>query len=258
MSRIVHIADLHFGDEDEALVADFLDQLPALAPDVVVVAGDLTQTGSKREFAAAAAFLGAIDVPVVLTPGNHDTPLLNIAARLTRPWRRLQTALEWVSMPGFRGDGLQVESFNSARGAQFRLDWSLGVVSQARLERPLQALATSDADTRVLTAHHPILSPLAQKGRARTRRAARFAQPIAEAADLVLTGHLHIPFACPVETSRGRSWFVGASTAFSGRTREEPAGFNLLTAAPGSFRLTPFKAEARRFVRHDAQTLPRA
>jgi 3',5'-cyclic AMP phosphodiesterase CpdA len=243
MTRFVHIADLHFGDENTALVEDFLNQLPDLKADVVVVAGDLTQAGARDEFTRAAEFLGAITPHVVLTPGNHDTPLLNLVSRLFRPWRRLQKAVATVSAPDFSNDAIQIESFNSARGVQMRLDWSLGVVSKKKLAAPLAALSVSGAATRVLTAHHPILSPLDQAGRARTHRAPEFARQIAEHADLILTGHLHQQFACPLDLPEKRSWFVGASTAFSSRTRDVPAGFNLIDVAPDNFRLEPYRAE---------------
>lgn len=245
MTRIAHIADLHFGDESPDLVADFLKQVPGAGVDVVVVAGDLTQTGSRREFAQAAEFLAAIEVPVVLTPGNHDTPLLNIGSRLTRPWRRLQKAVETHASRNFCNDQVQIESFNSARGVQFRWDWSLGVVSARHLNAPLEALAQARAPTRILTAHHPILSPLENRGRARTRRAPRFAQKIADTADLVLTGHLHQHFACPVRSGECTSWFVGASTAFSARTREEAAGFNLIDIHETHFNVLQYSAVER-------------
>lgn len=257
MTRIIHIADLHFGDEDTALVGDFLEQLPSHAPDVVVVAGDLTQTGSRREFALAADFLAAIDAPIVLTPGNHDTPLLNIAARLLRPWRRLHKAIGKEVSGQLETGRFHVESFNSARGAQFRLDWSLGVISQRQLAGPMAALRNSEAGLKVLTAHHPILSPLENRGRARTRRAAEFTQEIAETADLVLTGHLHRSFAIPVRTGERQSWFVGASTAFSARTREEPAGFNLIEAGEKEMSLTAYQARARRFIKGPEKALSR-
>lgn len=261
MTRIAHIADLHFGDEDPALVEDFLARLPGAEVDVVVVAGDLTQTGSRREFALAAEFLAAIDPPVVLTPGNHDTPLLNIASRLTRPWRRLQKAMESHAAPSYADEQIHIESFNSARGAQMRLDWSLGVISQGKLDAPMKALADSNAGTRILTAHHPILSPLDNQGRARTHRAPRFAREIADVADLVLTGHLHQHFAHPVETGERTSWFVGASTAFSSRTREEAAGFNLIDVADTHFDLLRFDAveqgDQRRFEPTGETRLPR-
>ena len=242
MTRIAHIADLHFGDESPDLVADFLKQLPDIGVDIVVVAGDLTQTGSRQEFAQAAEFLAGIEAPVVLTPGNHDTPLLNIGSRLTRPWRRLQKAVEAHSAPRFSNDRVQIESFNSARGAQFRFDWSLGVVSSRHLKAPLKALADGQAPTSILTAHHPILSPLENRGRARTRRAPRFAQKIADHADLVLTGHLHQHFTCSVRSGDSTSWFVGASTAFSSRTREEAAGFNLIDIDETHFDLLQYRA----------------
>ena len=58
------------------------------------------------------------------------------------------------------------------------------------------------------------------------------ARAIAEAgADLVLTGHVHVPFALPLPFGDGRTYAVGAST-LSVRERGVPPGFNCITADP--------------------------
>ena len=60
MRRILHISDLHFGRTDPVLIEAFLASVPALAADVVVVSGDLTQRATSAQFAAARAFLDRI------------------------------------------------------------------------------------------------------------------------------------------------------------------------------------------------------
>ena len=53
ITRILHIADLHFGREDARLVEALAEMERELSPDVVVASGDLTTFGKRSEFAAA-------------------------------------------------------------------------------------------------------------------------------------------------------------------------------------------------------------
>jgi len=89
--RIIHLSDLHFGHHDpeiaEGLAADVLAQGPSL----VVVSGDFTQRGTRREFGQAQAFLRLLTVPVFAVPGNHDVAALNLARRLFDPYSLYQT-----------------------------------------------------------------------------------------------------------------------------------------------------------------------
>jgi len=43
-----------------------------MRPDLVIVVGDLTAEGYEWEFAEAASWLGRLDAPQVVVPGNHD------------------------------------------------------------------------------------------------------------------------------------------------------------------------------------------
>jgi 3',5'-cyclic AMP phosphodiesterase CpdA len=43
MRTLVHLSDLHFGRTDPVLLDPLREKVASLAPDVVVVSGDLTQ-----------------------------------------------------------------------------------------------------------------------------------------------------------------------------------------------------------------------
>ena len=77
MLTVLHGSDVHFGKPHRPSVATaFLEMVPTVAPDVIVLAGDFTQRAKVREYEQARTFLRQIqDVPVVVTPGNHDIPL---------------------------------------------------------------------------------------------------------------------------------------------------------------------------------------
>lgn len=42
-------------------------------PDLVLLTGDLTNTGTEDEFDILADMIGALEIPVLAVPGNHDT-----------------------------------------------------------------------------------------------------------------------------------------------------------------------------------------
>ena len=83
-ARILHISDLHFGHGfQSAKWISLLECAKKLAPDVVVVTGDLVNTPwtwmlrrAKRELDALQRVLGKGDIWVI--PGNHDTRITGL------------------------------------------------------------------------------------------------------------------------------------------------------------------------------------
>ena len=70
MLTILHGSDVHFGKPHRpSVAAGFLELARRVSPDVVVLAGDLTQRAKVREFEQAQAYLGEFGpAPVVVTP----------------------------------------------------------------------------------------------------------------------------------------------------------------------------------------------
>src|SRR5688572_30840752 len=85
MRTIAHISDIHFGDADHEVVERLVEKIGELAPDLVVVSGDLTQRARSAQFREARAFLERLSCPKLIVPGNHDVPLYNIFDRFLRP-----------------------------------------------------------------------------------------------------------------------------------------------------------------------------
>jgi Icc protein len=73
--RIVQMSDLHVGEGlfRPELLSAAIDETNELAPDLVVVAGDLTMEGYRGEFERCRQFLDGLACRnVVVTMGNHD------------------------------------------------------------------------------------------------------------------------------------------------------------------------------------------
>jgi 3',5'-cyclic AMP phosphodiesterase CpdA len=88
MLRLAHVSDIHFGCENAPAVAATRAWLEQERADALLVTGDITQSGRRREFEAARAWLESIAAPKICTPGNHDTPYWDLLARVAWPFQR--------------------------------------------------------------------------------------------------------------------------------------------------------------------------
>ena len=76
MKRIAHLSDLHLCDAHflKDIAEEVVVSLNEIAPDIVVITGDLTQNGVYPEFEGAKEFIDRIDCRnKVIVPGNHDS-----------------------------------------------------------------------------------------------------------------------------------------------------------------------------------------
>ncbi len=179
-----------------------LEAVAGLAPDHVVVSGDVSTVGAEVELRAfwqglARAGLDPRDVTVL--PGNHDA-YLRSSERADAFGRVFAEHLR--SDPPFAGDrwprvrlrrGLAVVACNSARpSAPLLAVGTLGAAQLERLEQVLTHPALVDR-FRLVAVHHPP-QPRAARWHNRLTDAPALRQVLARAgAELVIHGHLHRP-----------------------------------------------------------------
>ncbi|MDO5848336.1 MAG: metallophosphoesterase [Methanobrevibacter sp.] len=74
MLTIAHISDLHVSDSDfnEDVFLEAVDEINALAPDFIILTGDLTNKGYYTQFEKVKQYLELFDAPIFAVPGNHD------------------------------------------------------------------------------------------------------------------------------------------------------------------------------------------
>ena len=230
MRRIVHVSDLHFPPRSDAQALALAEAVHAQAPDLVVVSGDLTRRGSRREFELAARFLVGLPKPQLVIPGNHDVPHLHMPARVTRPFRRYREALAEDLAPLHVDEEVAVAGLNTSRGVQLRLDWSLGRIGRRTVRRAIERLAAVPADrVRIAVTHHPLSPDVTDPGRSRVRGAHRALAALTQAGiSIMLHGHLHRPRVDMVTVEGRAVVMVGAATALSDRERGGGSGFNVL------------------------------
>lgn len=227
MSRILHLSDIHFGCENKAAVAAVAECAHGGGFDLIVITGDVTQFGETKEFAAAKAWVDALPQPVLLVPGNHDTPYAGIVDRLAAPFARYERHFGPAWRTGHAGVDFAVQGFNTARGVQIRLNWSKGAADLDHA-RDVGAALSAVAGLRIAACHHPLMEVVGGPMTGNVRGGKAAAGALAEAGvDLVLSGHVHTPFALTLPCNDGRTHAVGAAT-LSLRERGAPAGFNLI------------------------------
>jgi 3',5'-cyclic AMP phosphodiesterase CpdA len=234
--RIVHLSDIHFGCENTEALEAALADICGHATDLVAITGDITQAGYPREFAAARAFLDRLPCPVINTPGNHDTPYWSVVGRLCWAFRDY---VRWIGPEAFDGVSipeLKAVAINTARGIQPRMNWSKG---QARSQDVREACRRLEGDElKVVICHHPLMEVTGGPMTGRVWGGEAASRILTEArVDLVLTGHVHSPFAHPLPFGDARTYAVGAST-LSLRERGVPAGFNVIEVEDGCIRVT--------------------
>jgi 3',5'-cyclic AMP phosphodiesterase CpdA len=235
MRRIAHVSDLHFGRHDSGAEAALLGALEGLAPDLVVVSGDLTQRARRAQFAAAREFLGQIKAPLLVVPGNHDiAPVWYPVRRLIRPFARFERYISSDRAPLYADEEIAVLGINTAR----RTTAKDGRISVGQMTAMAQAFSALPPTTfRIVVTHHPLSAPeaFASDRAERAGRSAAAMEVLAAAGvRLLLSGHHHRAGSGLAAAEIGAAapapaiLVAHAGTAISTRTRDEANSFNLI------------------------------
>ncbi|WP_300376915.1 metallophosphoesterase [Henriciella sp.] len=249
MTRIIQLADIHFGTENPVALEAFEATIKELEPDALAVCGDLTQRGKRSEFADARDWLDRFDIPRLVVAGNHDTPLLNIYERVVSPFERHDSYFEDLSGP-VELEGAYLIGMNTSRGWQTRKNWAEGSVNLEDLESVIAEAEgpASHGKAVFLICHHPFLSPPEAPMRTATRRGRRASRRLAQSpVGFLLTGHVHAPSVTVVD-DEAKSYVAVSSGTLSTRIRTRPASFNLIELKQEACDVTVYNLHGDRFV----------
>ena len=230
MRTIVHTSDLHFPRVDARMVSALSACINELAPDLVVVSGDLTQRARRDQFRQASAFLKSLAAPTLVVPGNHDVPMFNIPARLLSPFAGYQTHIAEDLEPVFEDAGMLVVGLNSVRTVLFsdkgRLNEAQAATAAARLRLAPPSVV------KIIVTHHPFdVPPGAREAKMIGRSRMAMERLSAAGADIFLAGHLHLSHVGATATRYridGHSALLVQAGTMSTRERGEPNSFNVL------------------------------
>ena len=229
MRRIVQISDLHFGNNDGALLEPLRVAIQRIEPDVLIVSGDLVEHATTREFKQAAAFLDVLPKPQIVVPGNHDLPFYNLWQRALVGLGRYRSCITSDKQPRFEDEEVAIVGANTSRFWPIRG----GSLSSTQLESLARKFSdVSPGKVRMLVTHHPFDLPMVQNRHLIVGHARRSIRRLAPIVDVLLAGHIHLSStgstAVRYKTSGHALAFVQAGTAVSRRDKGERNSFNSL------------------------------
>jgi 3',5'-cyclic AMP phosphodiesterase CpdA len=235
MRVIAHLSDLHFGRIDPEVLEPLRRRLHALAPDLLVVSGDLTQRAKPAEFRSARAYLDTLPKPQIVVPGNHDIPLYNVLQRFFSPLRKYRRFIASELEPAYIDDEIAVVGVNTARSLVFKG----GRINEEQVERVRRRICNvPDRVTKIIVTHHPFDMPDDWDDQHQVAgRAAMALKALAQCgADVYVSGHMHKSHSgepsLPIDLGGFNALMVSAGTATSTRGRGERNSFNTLRVTP--------------------------
>ena len=217
---IAQISDVHVGGGRyrPELLRTAIEEINAAEPDVVVVAGDLTDDGYPDQYPLARDELSRIAAEhVVCVPGNHDA--------------RNVGYLRFEDTFGARDSRLRLGELSLVAVDSSKPDLDEGEIGREHYGWIEEGFA-GDADLRVFVCHHHLM-PIPGTGRERNQ--VRDAGDVLSllrkcGVDLVLAGHRHVPYVWPV----AGMLLVHSGTVSTLRTRGFPSpAYNLVTVQDG-------------------------
>jgi 3',5'-cyclic-AMP phosphodiesterase len=221
---IAQLSDVHVGGARyrKELLHTAIEEINAAEPDLVVIAGDLTDDGYPDQYPLAEQELAAIAAPqVVRVPGNHDAR--NVGYLLYE-----DTFGPRDSQQRFESAGLDV--------ALVGVDSSKPDIDEGEIGREhygwIEEGFAPDADLRVFVCHHHLM-PVPGTGRERNQvldAGDVLALLRRSSVDLVLSGHRHVPYVWPL----AGILIVHSGTVSTLRTRGFPhPAYNFLRIEEG-------------------------
>ena len=233
MITIAHISDPHLGSPHFVpnLMNRVIVELNELAPDTVVVSGDLTTDGFRPEYKAWLAYAERIEAPLLTVPGNHDS--------------RNVGYVHFEDLIGPRMWSQDVRGVRIVGVDSSEPDLNEGRIGRVHYPWIKQEFRNHPADLRVFVLHHHLL-PIPGTGRERSTvmDAGDLLEVLIHAGvDVVLSGHKHVPYVWKLEDL----FIANAGTVSSMRVRGhgKPC-YNVLEfdgAEVRIFRRFPFDAE---------------
>ena len=223
MTTLLQISDTHFGTERPPVVNALLQLVKDLAPDVVVLSGDITQRARGTQFRAARKFADQLRPAALLAiPGNHDIPLFNLVARAFSPYANYSQAFGPNLEPEFETGNLLVIGVNTTRARRHKD----GELSLRQIDRVAQRLQRATVEQlRIVVVHQPVIAIRASdEDNLLLRNQLAVPAWAAAGGDIIMGGHIHLPY---VASMRSRfadlprdMWAVQAGTAVSSRLRQ--------------------------------------
>ncbi len=266
---IIHLSDPHFGPDVDVAQVEALEALvPDLEPQLVVLAGDVTQRAIHGEFQRAQAFVREMGrtAPVYVIPGDHDVqwwkrPLIPFGS--SGKYEKFSTYFGPTLAPTIDTPDAIVTGVVTAHGLSWGSigfsprDWTVkGHLPRREIDRAREVFSRADeSKTRVLVMHHNLLRGKSSGRAGLVRANSALKNVLNSGVDIVLCGHDHHDL---VEMVHGVT--VVSTGTISSRTRfSRPSCFHRITFDNRAVKVELYRWESVRriFHRSDAYTFAR-
>ncbi|MFQ6051224.1 MAG: metallophosphoesterase family protein [Candidatus Hydrothermarchaeota archaeon] len=204
--KIIHTGDLdisyNMNEEKEYRLKCFLNEIEKSDADLLVIAGDIVETGIEKNYEKASEVLGKINIETILVPGNHDF-YYGGNVPFSSYFYDLQTALDIDGIhvrgkkfkkPLFISDNYMLIGICTARR-----DESGGVIGHGQhIVTESLFKKYGNEKYKILVMHHHLLPiPIGGLENNIIKDVGDIIRMISDCSiDLVLTGHQHHPWAC--------------------------------------------------------------
>ena len=194
---IAQLSDIHCGSPffDSQLLRHAVEEVRAVAPDLVLVGGDLTTDGYAHEFRDAQSHLEPLleaELTTVVIPGNHDAKNVGYLHFVDSfgPGDVPGKGDRVLHITGGSGQAITVVAMDSTKP-----DLAEGEIGRERYSWIRQQFS-APADLRIFALHHHLV-PVPGTGRERNTvwDSGDVLALLGEVGvDVVLSGHKHVPF----------------------------------------------------------------
>ncbi|MDP9070166.1 MAG: metallophosphoesterase [Actinomycetota bacterium] len=235
---IAQLSDLHCGSPffDADLLVAAVNETIGLAPDLVVIGGDLTAEGYANEFRMAKTFLQPLfdaGLTTVIIPGNHDSKNVGYV--------HFRDTFGPGEVPGKCDSVLHLTGGDSVSMRVVAIDSSKPDLAEGEVGRERYAWIrqhfAGEADVRTFVLHHHLV-PVPGTGRERNE--------VWDAGDvlallhqldvhLVLAGHKHVPYVWLLNGMLVVNSGTVSSHRLRGYTRPS---YNVIEVTPDAIRVT--------------------
>lgn len=147
-----HRGELYVDNNDRLRLAVERLLAETVAPDAVLLTGDLTDLGTEEEMAIVAELLEPLTMPVLVVPGNHDLRP-SVRTAFDMPWAA-DDNMSWVVDTG----PISVIGFDSLAAEQFDDQGDVrhgGELDDTRARWLDETLAATTGRPTVIAMHHP-------------------------------------------------------------------------------------------------------
>lgn len=209
MVLIAHLSDTHVGaiNFKEDYLISAINKINELKTDLVILTGDITENGYYSEFETASKYLDLIKSPLLVVPGNHDARHIGnecFEELIKKKCNTLNVITDEICAIGLDSSEPDLDYGKVGRAQQKSMEIELESAKKKNIYK-------------IIALHHHLI-PVPKTGRERnvlTDAGDMLSSVINGDADLVLSGHKHVPHAWKLQNTA----FVTAGTVSSLKLR---------------------------------------